>query len=169
VKILVAVADVDSIVKNGSAIDAHARHNTTSVYTAATVFPMLPEELSTNLTSLNPNEDRTATVVEMVIGKDDPCRPRISTGARVRNHAKLAYNSVAAWLEGNGAMPEAVAAVKGLDDNLRVQNRVAQKHEEPQTRTWGPQPRNRRSQTGIRRQRNPRSRSGEKEPGQGHH
>ena len=126
VKILVAVADVDSIVKNGSAIDAHARHNTTSVYTAATVFPMLPEELSTNLTSLNPNEDRTATVVEMVIGKDGSLQASDIYRARVRNHAKLAYNSVAAWLEGNGAMPEAVAAVKGLDDNLRVQNRVAQ-------------------------------------------
>ncbi len=58
VKILVAVADVDSTVKNGSAIDDHARHNTTSIYTAATIFPMLPEELSTNLTSLNFNEDR---------------------------------------------------------------------------------------------------------------
>jgi exoribonuclease-2 len=126
VKILVAVADVDSIVKNGSAIDAHARHNTTSVYTTAAVFPMLPEELSTNLTSLNPNEDRTATVVEMVIGKDGSLQASDIYRARVRNHAKLAYNSVAAWLEGNGAVPEAVAAVKGLDDNLRVQSGVAQ-------------------------------------------
>ena len=126
VKILVAVADVDSIVKNGSAIDAHARHNTTSVYTAATIFPMLPEELSTNLTSLNPNEDRTATVVEMVIGRDGSLQASDIYRAWVRNHAKLAYNSVAAWLEGNGAVPEAVAAVKGLDDNLRMQNRVAQ-------------------------------------------
>jgi exoribonuclease-2 len=126
VKILVAVADVDSIVKNGSAIDAHARHNTTSVYTAAAIFPMLPEELSTNLTSLNPNEDRTATVVEMVIGRDGSLQASDIYRARVRNRAKLAYNSVAAWLEGNGAVPEAVAAVKGLDDNLRMQDRVAQ-------------------------------------------
>ena len=64
-KILVAVADVDSLVKNGSAIDEHARHNTTSVYTAAQIFPMLPEKLSTNLTSLNFNEDRLSIVVEM--------------------------------------------------------------------------------------------------------
>src|SRR5271157_3111187 len=70
VKILVAVADVDSIVKNGSAIDDHARHNTTSVYTAAMIFPMLPEKLSTNLTSLNFDEDRLTLVVEMVIGGD---------------------------------------------------------------------------------------------------
>ena len=67
VKIMVAVADVDSIVKNGSAIDDHARHNTTSVYTAATIFPMLPDKLSTNLTSLNFNEDRLAIVIEMMV------------------------------------------------------------------------------------------------------
>ena len=63
VKILVAVADVESIVKKRSAIDDHARHNTTSVYTAARVFPMLPEKLSTDLTSLNFNEDRLTLVV----------------------------------------------------------------------------------------------------------
>jgi VacB/RNase II family 3'-5' exoribonuclease len=126
VKILVAVADVDSIVKNGSAIDGHARHNTTSVYTAATIFPMLPEALSTNLTSLNFNEDRPAIVIEMVIGVDGSLQASDIYRARVRNHAKLAYNSVAAWLEGKGSVPDAVAAVNGLDENLRVQDRVAQ-------------------------------------------
>jgi ribonuclease R len=50
VKIYVAVADVDALVNKSSALDAHARHNTTSVYTPAAVFPMLPEKLSTNLT-----------------------------------------------------------------------------------------------------------------------
>ncbi|MGD0234457.1 MAG: RNB domain-containing ribonuclease [Syntrophorhabdales bacterium] len=126
VKILVAVADVDSIVKNGSAIDDHARHNTTSVYTAATIFPMLPEELSTNLTSLNFNEDRPAIVIEMVIGADGSLQASDIYRARVRNHAKLAYNSVAAWLEGKGTVPEAIAAVHGLDENLRIQDKVAQ-------------------------------------------
>ncbi len=70
VKVLVSVADVDSLVKNGSAIDAHARHNTTSVYTAAEIFPMLPEKLSTDLTSLNFGEERLSIVVEMVIDAD---------------------------------------------------------------------------------------------------
>jgi exoribonuclease R len=70
VKIRVAVADVDALVKDGSAIDAHARHNTTSVYTAARIFPMLPEKLSTDLTSLNLDQDRLAVIVEMVIGAD---------------------------------------------------------------------------------------------------
>jgi ribonuclease R len=86
VKILVAVADVDSLVKNGSAIDEHARHNTTSVYTAARIFPMLPEKLSTNLTSLNFNEDRLSIVVEMVIGTDGSLQDSDIYRARVRNH-----------------------------------------------------------------------------------
>jgi VacB/RNase II family 3'-5' exoribonuclease len=127
VKILVAVADVDSLVKKGSAIDEYARHNTTSIYTAAMNFPMLPEKLSTNLTSLNLNEDRLAIVIEMVIGADGSLQHSDIYRARVRNHAQLAYNRVAAWLEGNGPMPEAVAAVNGLAENLRLQDRIAQR------------------------------------------
>jgi len=126
VKILVAVADVDSLVKNGSAIDEHARHNTTSVYTAGNMFPMIPEKLSTDLTSLNFNEDRLSIVVEMVIGADGSLEDSDIYRARVRNHAKLAYNSIAAWLEGNGILPEAAAAIKGLEENLRLQDRAAQ-------------------------------------------
>ena len=126
VKIRVAVADVDSVVKSGTAIDDHARHNTTSVYTAAVTFSMLPERLSTDLTSLGLNEDRLAVVVEMVIGADGFLQDSGIGRACVRNRAKLAYNSVAAWLEG-GSMPQAVAAVPGLDENLRIQDRAAQR------------------------------------------
>jgi len=126
VRIRVAVADVDALVKKGSAVDEHARHNTTSVYTAARVFPMLPEKLSNDLTSLNLDEERLAVVVEMVIGSDGSLQGSDIYRARVRNHAKLAYNSVAAWLEGNGVAPEGIAAVNGLSENLRVQDRIAQ-------------------------------------------
>ena len=125
VKILVAVADVDLLVKDGSAIDEHARHNTTSVYTAARTFPMLPEQLSTDLTSLNFNEDRRAIVVEIVISEDGALLRSDIYRAHVRNHAKLAYNSVAAWLEG-GTIPEALAAAPGLAELLRLQDRAAQ-------------------------------------------
>ena len=125
VKIRVAIADVDSIVKNGSAIDDHARHNTTSVYTAATIFPMLPDKLSTNLTSLNFKEDRLAVVIEMIVSAEGSVKDSDIYRAHVHNHAKLAYNSFAAWLEG-GVVPEALAAVTGLGENLRMQDRVAQ-------------------------------------------
>ena len=127
VRILVAIADVDSLVKAGSAVDQHARHNTTSVYTAAEIFPMLPEELSTGLTSLNANEDRLSVVVDLLIDGDGVVQDSEIYRARVRNHAKLAYNSVAAWLDGNGAAPSPITSVTGLADNLRRQDQVAQR------------------------------------------
>ena len=126
VRILVAIADVDSSVKNGSAIDEHARHNTTSVYTAAEIFPMLPEELSTDVTSLNFNQDRLALVVEMVVSADGSLGDSKIYRAWVSNHAKLAYNSVAAWLEKKGDIPEEIAAIQGLAENLQLQDQVAQ-------------------------------------------
>ncbi len=125
VKILVAIADVDSFVKKGSAIDEHARHNTTSVYTAAEIFPMLPEKVSTDLTSLNFSQDRLSIVVEMAVGADGSIQESHIYRAWVRNHAKLAYNSVAAWLENKGAIPQAIVAVKGLAENLQLQDRAA--------------------------------------------
>ena len=125
-KILVAIADVEGLVKKLSALDDHAKHNTTSVYTAAQIFPMLPEKLSTDLTSLNFESDRVAIVIEMVVAGDGPLQSSDIYRAVVRNHAKLAYNSVAGWLEGSGPMPQPIGSVKGLDENLRLQHRVAQ-------------------------------------------
>jgi exoribonuclease-2 len=126
VKIFVAVADVDTLIKKNSAIDKHARHNTTSVYTAGRIFPMLPEKISTDLTSLNYNEDRPAIVIEAAISDGGQIQSSDIYHALVRNHAKLTYNSVAAWLEDKGTIPEAVAAVPGLAENLLIQDRVAQ-------------------------------------------
>jgi len=125
VKILVAVADVEAVVKMQSALDDHAKHNTTSVYTAAQIFPMLPEKLSNDLTSLNLESDRLAIVVEMVVAGDGSLQSSDIYRATVRNRAKLAYNSVAGWLEGSGPMPQAIGTVNGLDENLRLQDRVA--------------------------------------------
>ena len=86
---------------------------------------MLPDKLSTNLTSLNFKEDRLAVVIEMMVSADGSVKDSDIYRAHVHNHAKLAYNSVAAWLEG-GVVPEALAAVTGLGENLRIQDRVAQ-------------------------------------------
>jgi exoribonuclease-2 len=127
VKVFVAIADVDAVVKLNTAIDQHAHQNTTSVYTAAETFPMLPEEVSTGITSLNFNDERLAIVIEMVIGTDGSLQDSDIYHGWVRNHAKLAYNNVAAWLEGNGVIPEAVAAVNGLDENLRLQDKATQR------------------------------------------
>ncbi|MGA2071753.1 MAG: RNB domain-containing ribonuclease [Sedimentisphaerales bacterium] len=126
-KVLVAVADVDAVVRKQSALDEHARQNTTSVYTVAETFPMLPEKLSTDLTSLNFESDRLAIVIEMVIAGDGSLQSSDIYGATVRNRSKLAYNSVAAWLDGNGPMPQSIGTVKGLDENIRLQDGVAQK------------------------------------------
>ncbi len=126
VKIFVAIADVDATVKRLSAIDGHAAVNTTSVYTAAGVFPMLPERLSTDLTSLGEDRDRSAIVVEMVVGADGVVGAADVYRAFVRNRAKLAYDSVAAWLDGSAPAPPRVRAVPGLDEQLRVQDHAAQ-------------------------------------------
>jgi VacB/RNase II family 3'-5' exoribonuclease len=130
VKILVAVADVDILVRKDSAIDGHAQQNTTSVYTAGETFPMLPERLSTGLTSLNYQEDRPAIVIDMVINAAGEMQSSDIYPAIVRNHAKLAYNSTAAWLEGTGPALAAVSAVPGLAENLRIQDQVAQRLKE---------------------------------------
>ncbi|MBZ5589058.1 MAG: RNB domain-containing ribonuclease [Acidobacteriia bacterium] len=125
-QVLVAIADVDALVSKGSAVDDHARVNTTSVYTAAEIFPMLPERLSTDLTSLADRQDRPAIVIEIGVGADGSIAGSDVYRAVVRNHAKLAYDSVAAWLERHGPVPPALAAVPGLDANLRTQDEMAQ-------------------------------------------
>ena len=126
VRLRVAIADVDALVARGSAVDAHARHNTTSVYTAARIFPMLPERLSTDLTSLNADADRLAIVSDMDVDPAGAIVRADVSRAVVRNHAKLAYDSVAAWLEAGAALPAAAARVPGLDAQLRLHDGVAQ-------------------------------------------
>jgi VacB/RNase II family 3'-5' exoribonuclease len=126
VRIRVAVADVDAVVRIGSAIDGHARTNTTSVYTAGGIFPMLPERLSTDLTSLGEGEERLAIVIEAAVDAGGEIVESDLYRAVVLNRAKLAYNGVAAWLEGASLAPPRLAAVAGLDEQLRLQDRAAQ-------------------------------------------
>jgi exoribonuclease-2 len=125
-RVLVAIADVDALVTQGDAVDIHAQANTTSVYTAARIFPMLPEALSTDKTSLLPDVDRAAIVIQLEVGADGVVAQRDVYRALVRNRAKLAYDEVGAWLEGNGAPPDAIGTVSGLDVQLRAQDRIAQ-------------------------------------------
>jgi VacB/RNase II family 3'-5' exoribonuclease len=125
VSILVAIADVDALVRPDTPVDQHAAHNTTSVYTGAQIFPMLPERLSTNLTSLNEDEDRNAIVVEYVVAADGSVGKSDVYQAMVRNRAKLAYPSLGAWLEGSGPVPPKIGDVPGLAENLRQQDHAA--------------------------------------------
>ena len=124
-RVLVAIADVDALVERGSAIDEHAAHNTSTVYTPARIFSMIPERLSTDLTSLNPGEARAAVVVEMVVGPDGDVRDSGIYRAVVRNHAKLAYEQVAAWLEGGRVERDGIEGVEGLGESLHLQDVAA--------------------------------------------
>ncbi len=130
VRILVAIADVDALVNAKSNIDNHASQNTATVYTVASIFPMLPEKLSTNLTSLNLNSDRCAIVVDMILGDDGKVQQSDVYPAMVRNHAKLQYASLAAWLEGNGPACPEITRVDGLAGNIKLQDHMAQKMKE---------------------------------------
>jgi len=130
VRILVAIADVDALVNAKSNIDNHASQNTASVYTVARIFPMLPEKLSTNLTSLCLDSDRCAIVVDMILGDDGKIQQSDVYQAMVRNHAKLKYASLALWLEGNGTAYPEITRVNGLAENIKLQDRMAQRMKE---------------------------------------
>lgn len=123
----VAVADVDALVPKDSPIDRYAATNTTSVYTPARIFPMLPERLSTDLTSLNPGEVRLAMVTSIDFDADGIAGRELIRRARVHSKAKLAYDSVTAWLTDDAPLPAPAAAVPGMDAQLRDQDALAQR------------------------------------------
>jgi len=126
IRVLVAIADVDAAVPVDSPIDKHAAYETTSVYTGVQTFPMLPEELSTDLTSLNQNADRLAVVVEMVVAGDGSISSPAVYRALVRNQAQLTYNGVGPWLEGTATSPPKVGASSDLAAQLKLQDEAAQ-------------------------------------------
>ena len=126
IRVLVAIADVDTDVPVGSPIDAHAAAQTTSVYTGVRTFPMLPDELSTGLTSLNQDEDRLAVVIDFVVAADGTIASGDVYRALVCNRAQLTYNGVGPWLEGKAAAPAKVAASAELAAQLKLQDEAAQ-------------------------------------------
>jgi VacB/RNase II family 3'-5' exoribonuclease len=124
-KVLIGIADVDALVPRGSAIDQHAATNTTSVYVAGRVYPMLPERLSTDLTSLGPDVDRLAVISELTVTPRGEVKSAAFYRALVRNRCKLAYRAVAAWLDGKSEMPPAMATVPGVAEQVKLQDQVA--------------------------------------------
>jgi exoribonuclease-2 len=127
-RLLVAIADVDGLVRPGGAVDDHAAANTTSVYTAAGIFPMLPEVLSTDLTSLHENQERLAVVVDMQVAADGTVAGSDIYRALVLNRAKLTYDAVSAWLDGAAPPPPPqIASVPGLEEQVRLHDTLAGK------------------------------------------
>src|SRR5215475_3378765 len=122
IRVLVAIADVDALVPEGSPIDRHAGANTASPYTGAVVFPMLPRPLSEDLTSLLPDVDRLAVVIGYRVLRDGSVADGTVRKARVHNKAKLSYPEVGPWLNGDAPVPPRVAAVPGLEQQLRLQD-----------------------------------------------
>ncbi len=125
IKLLVGIADVDELVPKDSPIDRFAHKNTISVYAATQVFPMLPEQLSTDLTSLLPDADRFAVVVEMIVPANGDVQTSDVYRALVRNQAKLSYEEIGEWLDGNSAIPESVTGIKNLESQIRLQKETA--------------------------------------------
>lgn len=127
IHVMVGIADVDIFVPKGSYTDRHARHNGTSVYLGVVTFPMLPDKLSKGISSLLPDKDRLAVVMEYTIFPNGDTAPGAIFRAIVRNKAKLVYEEVGDWLEAKGDIPEIVTKTPGLKEQLLLQNTAAQK------------------------------------------
>ena len=126
IKVMVAIAEVDEAVGIDSPIDRHASEQTTTVYTGVKNFSMLPDALSTDLTSLLETGDRAAVVVEMLIAGDGSIHSPAIYRALIRNHAQLTYNGVGPWLEHTAAAAPKVAASPDLQAQLQLQDEAAQ-------------------------------------------
>src|SRR5688572_17851956 len=127
IRVLIGIADVDAFVRKQSATDAHAFANCTSVYAGVKTFPMLHEKLSTNLTSLVANQDRLVVVTELLVAADGALNSFNFYRATIRNQAKLAYDEVGAWLDGKSGPPQSVTAIAGLEEQVRLQAKAAER------------------------------------------
>ncbi|MDE1798452.1 MAG: RNB domain-containing ribonuclease [Candidatus Micrarchaeota archaeon] len=127
INVKVGIADVDAYVPKDGTIDLFAQANTISVYTGVQTFPMFPDRLSKDLSSLPPNQDRLALVIEYSVMPDGRVKPGEVYRAVVRNKAKLVYEEVGAWLENRGPMPKLIADSKELEAQIRLQDEASEK------------------------------------------
>ena len=125
IRVMVGIADVDWAVTLGTALDQHAQSQMTTVYSGVTVFPMLPERLSTDLTSLNDEQDRVAVVIEFVVGPDGTVGDHAVYPALVRNKAQLTYSEVGPWLDGTADVPAKVAGNQEMIEQLKMQDEAS--------------------------------------------
>ena len=124
-RLYIGVSDVDSEAPKGSAIDAHAAAQTTTVYTGTAIFSMIPPELSAGATSMFEGADRKAVVVAMIVAADGAVKSAEIFRARVTNKAQLAYSAVGAWLDSGTATPEKISRTPQLEAQLRLQAKIA--------------------------------------------
>ena len=127
IRVLVAIADVDSLVPKGSPIDDHAEQNTVTVYTESKIFHMLPEELSTGMTSLNEGVERLAVVADMTVKENGDVPESAFYRALVRNQGKLAYEDIDEWLDHGGQMPDSLGRTPGLKEQIELQREAAKR------------------------------------------
>ncbi|HEZ7799343.1 TPA: ribonuclease R [Neisseria meningitidis] len=104
-RLVVAIADVSHYVRPDDAIDTDAQERSTSVYFPRRVIPMLPENLSNGICSLNPNVERLCMVCDMVITYAGNIKEYRFYPAVMRSHARLTYNQVWKWLSGGIGHP----------------------------------------------------------------
>jgi VacB/RNase II family 3'-5' exoribonuclease len=127
IRVLVGIADVDARVEKGSPIDVHARQNTVTVYTESKIFPMLPEELSTDITSLNEGVDRLAVVADMTVKENGDVPESTFFRALVHNHAKFSYDEIGDWFDNDGEMPEELRQSPELKLQIELQREAAKR------------------------------------------
>ena len=127
IRVLVGIADVDAVVAKGTPIDAHAAHNTVTVYTESKIFPMLPEQLSTDMTSLNQGEDRLAVVADMTVKANGDVPESKFFRAFIHNHAKFSYEEIGEWLDGEGDMPDELQRSPELKAQVELQREAAKR------------------------------------------
>ncbi|MBW3566250.1 MAG: RNB domain-containing ribonuclease [Acidobacteria bacterium] len=127
IRLYVGIASVDWLVDIGTPVDRHAAHNTTTVYTPVHNFLMIPAELCTDLTSLSENADRMGLVIEMVIETDGTLSFEKVYPARLRNHSKLAYDSLSRWLDEEIPELDGVTGNSGIEESIRLQDEASRR------------------------------------------
>jgi VacB/RNase II family 3'-5' exoribonuclease len=127
IRVRIGIADVDVFVPKGSLIDKFASQNTTSLYAGVATFPMLPDDLSSGDTSLLADVDRLAVVTDFTVAPDGSISAPNVYRARLRNHAKLVYEDIGAWLEGRGDPPPEIAKNPALAEQLHMQEEAAKR------------------------------------------
>ena len=123
----IAVSDVDAFVPKGSALDQFMDVNGSSVYTPDKIYNLIPKELAEDVISLNPREDRFATIIEFTITPDGKVKDEDVYQAIVNSRAKLDYSSVGAWIDGKAEPSPAMKQDDKILESIKLQDEASQR------------------------------------------